>query len=76
MAEATMATSGWQRRYTLIALCFLAVFICYIDRVNISVAIIPMAKEYGWNPEQQGRVLSAFFVGYIPTQTTCLPGCR
>ena len=30
MAEATTATSGWQRRYTLIALCFLAVFICYV----------------------------------------------
>ena len=68
MAEATMTTTGWQRRYTLIGLCFLAVFICYIDRVNISVAIIPMAKQYNWNPEQQGRVLSAFFVGYILTQ--------
>ena len=68
MADATMTRAVWQRRYTLIGLCFLAVFICYIDRVNISVVIIPMAKDYNWNPEQQGRVLSAFFVGYILTQ--------
>ena len=59
---------GWRRRYTLVLLCFLATFICYIDRTNISVAIIPMAKEFGWDPERQGTVLSAFFVGYMLTQ--------
>ena len=58
----------WPRRYTLVLLSFAAVFICYMDRVNISVAIIPMAAEFGWNAEQQGRVLSAFFVGYLLTQ--------
>ena len=68
MAEATMTGAGWQRRYTLIGLCFLAVFICYIDRVNISVAIIPMAKDYRWDPQQQGLVLASFFFGYILTQ--------
>jgi len=43
-------TSGttWQRRHTVVLLCFLSTFICYIDRVNISVAIIPMAKQFGW----------------------------
>jgi len=29
-------------RFKVIFMSFLAVFICYIDRVNISVAIIPM----------------------------------
>ena len=57
-------TQYWPRRYTLVLLSFAAVFICYMDRVNISVAIIPMATELGWNSEQQGRVLAAFFVGY------------
>ena len=36
-------------RFQIIFLTILAVFICYIDRVNISIAIIPIAKELGWN---------------------------
>jgi ACS family sodium-dependent inorganic phosphate cotransporter len=27
-----------------------------------------MAKQFGWDPERQGTVLSAFFVGYLMTQ--------
>ena len=38
----------WPRRFTLVLLSFGAVFICYMDRVNMSVAIIPMSKELGW----------------------------
>jgi ACS family sodium-dependent inorganic phosphate cotransporter len=49
-------------------LSFLAVFICYIDRVNISVAIIPMAADLGWNMQTQGLVLSSFFIGYLLLQ--------
>lgn len=55
-------------RYRVVLLCSLAVFVCYIDRVNISVAIIPMAADLAWSPEMQGRVLSAFFVGYLLLQ--------
>ena len=58
----------WPRRFTLVALSAAAVFICYMDRVNMSVAIIPMAKDLGWDPATQGTVLSAFFVGYLATQ--------
>ncbi len=58
----------WPRRFTVVGFSFLAVFICYMDRVNISVAIIPMAKDLGWDPATQGTVLSAFFVGYLATQ--------
>jgi ACS family sodium-dependent inorganic phosphate cotransporter len=43
----------------------MATFICYIDRVNISVAIIPMAEEFGWSATTKGYVLSSFFVGYL-----------
>ena len=39
----------WPRRLTVVILCFLSALICYIDRVNISVAIIPMAEEFGWD---------------------------
>lgn len=58
----------WPRRYTVVGLCFCGTFLCYIDRVNISVAVIPMAREFGWDPETQGAVLSAFFAGYVLTQ--------
>jgi ACS family sodium-dependent inorganic phosphate cotransporter len=64
----TQDSSSWQRRHTVVLLCFLATFICYIDRVNISVAIIPMAEQFGWSDTQRGLVLSSFFVGYLVTQ--------
>ena len=50
MSELNATKEGfWQTRYSIIAMCFAATFVCYIDRVNISVAIIPMADDYGWN---------------------------
>jgi ACS family sodium-dependent inorganic phosphate cotransporter len=52
----------------VVLLCFLSTFICYIDRVNISVAIIPMAEQFGWSDTQRGLVLSSFFIGYLVTQ--------
>jgi MFS family permease len=56
------------RRHHVVFGSFMAVFICYIDRVNISVAIIPMAEELGWGMDTQGLVLSSFFVGYLLLQ--------
>jgi len=54
MAELQAGKEGiWRTRYSIIAMCFAATFVCYIDRVNISVAIIPMAADYGWNLETQ-----------------------
>ncbi|MBN7797507.1 ACS family MFS transporter [Parahaliea mediterranea] len=52
----------------IIALATVAVVICYIDRVNMSVAVIPMAAEFGWDARTQGMVLSSFFFGYMLTQ--------
>jgi len=58
----------WPRRYALVFLAFLSVFICYIDRVNISIAIIPMAENLNWSLQTQGLVLSSFFLGYLSLQ--------
>ncbi len=58
----------WPKRFTLAGLSIAAMFVCYMDRVNISIAIIPMSKELGWQPEVQGTILSSFFVGYLLTQ--------
>lgn len=68
MSGVDAARGRWPRRYTVVLMSFLAVFVCYIDRVNISVAIIPMAEDMAWTPEMMGRVLSSFFVGYLLLQ--------
>lgn len=57
-------TQDSQRR-TVVLLAMLAVFICYIDRVNISVAIIPMTEMHGWDLRTQGLILSSFYLGYM-----------
>src|SRR6188474_3457180 len=67
-AEATAVLSIRPRRTVLVALCFAAVFICYVDRVNISLAIVAMTREFGWSKTTSGFVMSSFFLGYLVTQ--------
>jgi ACS family sodium-dependent inorganic phosphate cotransporter len=67
--EAQLAqASGWPRRYTVVALLALATAICYVDRVNISIAIIPLARDRGYDAAASGLILSSFFWGYIGPQ--------
>ncbi|KAF9612103.1 hypothetical protein IFM89_038082 [Coptis chinensis] len=40
-----------------------------MDRVNMSIAILPMSAEYNWNPATVGLIQSSFFWGYLLTQT-------
>jgi len=56
------------QRFKVIALTVAAVFICYIDRVVISLAIIPMSEGAGWTETQKGIVLGSFYIGYMITQ--------
>lgn len=58
----------WPAHYTVVLLCFAAVFISYIDRTNISVASIAMQEEFSWTETTKGLVLSSFFVGYLVLQ--------
>jgi MFS family permease len=67
--EITSSKAGYlPRRFVVVGLSCAAIFVCYLDRVNISVAIIPMAESMGWAPDKQGLALSSFFIGYIATQ--------
>jgi len=60
--------SRWPQRYTVVALFFLGTALCYIDRISISVAIIPLARPVWLRLREAGVVLSAIFWGYIWTQ--------
>lgn len=62
---------GLAERYKLIGATSLAFVICNMDKVNLSVAIIPMSHQYGWNSSTAGLVQSSFFWGYALSQ---LPG--
>jgi len=39
-----------------------------MDRVNMSISILPMAEEFGWDSQLKGIVQSSFFWGYLLTQ--------
>ena len=65
LASPVAAASRWQRRYTIAALFFFGTVLRYLDRVSISVAIIPLAADQGYTSAAQGLILSAFFWGYL-----------
>jgi len=46
----------------------LALLLCNMDRICLSVAIIPMSAEFGWPASLQGVIQSAFLWGYMATQ--------
>lgn len=54
-------------------LSFTQSVIIFVDcfQVNLSVAIIPMSHQFGWNSSTAGLVQSSFFWGYALSQ---LPG--
>lgn len=58
-------------RYKLVGTTSLAFVICNMDKVNLSIAIIPMSHQFGWNSSVAGLVQSSFFWGYALSQ---LPG--
>lgn len=59
---------GLTRRGTVVGFCFVAFLLCNMDRVNMSVSILPMAEEFGWSDATKGLVQSSFFWGYLLTQ--------
>ncbi len=53
------------KRIIIYALLFLMTGISYLDRVNLSVAAGPMAREMGLSPVQLGWLFSGFLWTYI-----------
>lgn len=72
--EVKELTKGWgalPARYQMVVATSAAFVICNMDKVNISVAIIPMAQDFGWSPTVSGLVQSSFFWGFALSQ---IPG--
>ncbi|KAF3453061.1 hypothetical protein FNV43_RR03494 [Rhamnella rubrinervis] len=59
------------QRYKIIGTTSLAFVICNMDKVNLSIAIIPMSHQFHWSSSVAGLVQSSFFWGYAVSQ---LPG--
>src|ERR1700761_9172465 len=45
-------------------LLFLLSFVTYLDRVNISVAGVPLAHQFGFSRVQLGTIFSGLLLGY------------
>ncbi len=62
--------SGFSRSQKIAALSglFLAWAVGYADRILMSVAIIPISREFALDPGQAGMALSAFYVSYALMQ--------
>jgi MFS family permease len=53
------------RRYWVFFLLFLFNVICYLDRINMSVAGRSVAQEFGLSPVQLGYLFSSFLWAYV-----------
>ncbi|KAI5428654.1 Ascorbate transporter [Lathyrus oleraceus] len=67
----TTVSPWWRKlpkRWLIVLLCFTAFLLCNMDRVNMSIAILPMSQEFNWNSTTVGLIQSSFFWGYLLTQ--------
>lgn len=55
-------------RWLIVSLAFLGIFINYVDRANLSVALPYMNDELNISPGAAGLILGAFFWTYAPFQ--------
>lgn len=57
-------------RSLIVAACFLATFIAYVERTGFSVAYTAAAREHAVSEAVKGTVLSSFFWGYAVSQAS------
>ncbi|KAL0373677.1 UNVERIFIED_CONTAM: putative anion transporter 4, chloroplastic [Sesamum radiatum] len=75
--EAALLEPWWKqfpKRWVMVLLCFAAFLLCNMDRVNMSIAILPMSKEFNWNSATVGLIQSSFFWGYLLTAQNKIGG--
>ena len=60
-------------RKKLLLLLFFCNVCLYINRANISVAVVYMYDDDGGGKSSKGVVLSAFYWGYVPMSLSLLP---
>ncbi|KAK4359513.1 hypothetical protein RND71_021742 [Anisodus tanguticus] len=63
-----VVSQEFPKRWVIVLLCSSAFLLCNMDRVNMSIAILPMASEFHWSPTTVGLIQSSFFWGYLLTQ--------
>ncbi|GLI69264.1 hypothetical protein VaNZ11_013797 [Volvox africanus] len=66
--DATVPAAVRSPLITVLLPTALALLLCNMDRICLSVAILPMSAEFGWPASLQGVVQSAFLWGYMATQ--------
>ena len=59
---------AWPKRHSMMIWLVIALLLCYIDRILMSLAAIEMQNEFGWSDSDKGLVLSSFFMGYLVMQ--------
>lgn len=63
-----------ERRYHIVAVCFLATFTMYVERQGFSIAFTAMARTAAIDEEVKGSVFSDFYWGYGLSQVGCSSG--
>jgi MFS family permease len=63
-----MAVSENLRRWAVVGLLFFGMVVSYVDRGNISIAAVPVMREFGFSPAQMGLLMSTFFWTYAAFQ--------
>jgi MFS family permease len=56
------------RRWVVLALIFSGIVVSYIDRGNLSLAVVPIMREFGYSARIMGTLLSCFFWTYALCQ--------
>jgi MFS family permease len=57
-----------RHRWAVVVLLFFGMVISYIDRGNISIAAVPLMREFGFSTAQTGLLMSMFFWTYAAFQ--------
>lgn len=65
-----------QRKSIIVATCFLATFLAYVERTGFSVAFTAAARDQNLDEAVKGTVLSSFFWGYALSQVRSPVRCE